>query len=128
MAPQEPVLRNEFSHLEQRVTRLEGKATAESDLRAAMDLDQANLTARLDAQDRLLRALSVTQSDHTARLTRLEDGQQRLEAGQQRFEAGQQRLEERTERLEEHSQELERVVGHVREGIDTILVLLRNSE
>ncbi len=86
-----------------------------------MDQDQARLTARLDAQDRLLRALSVTQSDHTARLVRLEDGQQRLESGQQR-------LEERTERLEERSRELERVVGHVREGIDTILLLLRDSQ
>ncbi len=93
-----------------------------------MDQDQARLTARLDAQDRLLRALSVTQSDHTARLVRLEDGQQRLESGQQRLESGQQRLEERTERLEERSRELERVVGHVREGIDTILLLLRDSQ
>jgi hypothetical protein len=41
----------------------------ESDLRAMMDLDQASLSARLDAQDRLLRALSRTQSDHTAQLT-----------------------------------------------------------
>jgi peptidoglycan hydrolase CwlO-like protein len=100
-----------------------------------MDLDQARLTARLDAQNRLLRALAVTQSDHTARLTRLEDGQLRLETGQrrletgdERLEAGQQRLEERTERLTERSQELERVVGHVRAGIDTILVLLRGAE
>ncbi len=114
MAPQEPVFRDEFTHLEQRVTRLEDTVTAEAGLRAMMDLDQARLTTRLDAQDRLLRALSETQSDHTARLTRLEDGQQRLEAGQQR--------------LEERSQELERVVGHVREGIDTILVLLHDAE
>jgi chromosome segregation ATPase len=120
MASQEPVLRDEFAHLQQRVTGLEDRVQSESGLRAMMDRDQAILTSRLDAQDRLLRALSVTQSDHTARLVRLENGQQRLEDGQQR-------LEERSERLEERSLELERVVGHVREGIGTILALLRRS-
>jgi hypothetical protein len=49
---------------------------------------------RLDAQDNLLRALSITQSDHTSRLTRLEDGYTRLEDGQGRLEEGQRRLEE----------------------------------
>jgi peptidoglycan hydrolase CwlO-like protein len=113
MASQEPVRRDEFARLEHRVTQLEDTVETESGLRAMMDHHQARLTTRLDAQDRLLRALTVTQSDHTTRLTRLEDGQQRLEAGQQR--------------LEERSLDLERVVGHVREGIDTILVLLRDA-
>jgi hypothetical protein len=53
-----------------------------------MDLDQASLTMRLDAQDNLLRALSITQSDHTGRLTRLEDGHRRLEAAVARVESG----------------------------------------
>ena len=57
---------------------------SEAGLRAMMDLDQAALTARFDAQDHLLRALAITQSEHTRRLTRLEDGQQRV--GQANFE------------------------------------------
>ncbi len=113
MAPQDPVRRAEFTRLEQRVGRPEDTVEPESGLRAMIGLDQARLTARLDAQDRL-RAVSVTQSDHTARLTRLEAGQQRLEAGQQR--------------LEDRSQELERVVGHVRDGIDTIRVRLGGAD
>ena len=44
----------------------------------ARDLDQATLTARLDAQDYLLRALSVTQSEHGAQLRKLTDHQVRL--------------------------------------------------
>lgn len=107
MAPQEPVHRDEFTHLEQRVTRVEDRVESESGLRAMMDLDQSRVMARLDAQDRLLQALADTQSDHTAllsdhtaRLARLEDGQQRLES----------------------------TVGHVRDGIETILDLLGSAE
>jgi hypothetical protein len=100
---------NEFDHLEQRVTYLEDRVESESGLRAMMDLDQSRIMVRLDAQDRLLQALADTQSDHTARLTRVEDGQQRLEEGQQQ-------------------QQLVESVGTVREGIETILVLLRDAE
>jgi hypothetical protein len=53
-----------------------------------MDLDQATLTVRLDAQDNLLRALSIPQSDHTSRLTRLEEGQRRQAEAIGRVEAG----------------------------------------
>lgn len=42
----------------------------------------------LDAQDNLLRALAITQSDHPSRLTRLEDGQRRLATAITRVEAG----------------------------------------
>jgi uncharacterized coiled-coil protein SlyX len=71
-----------------------------------MDHDLAKLTVRLDAQDRLLRALSTTQSDHTQRLTRLE--------------AGQQRLEERLGRVEG-------TVSRVEVGVEAILGLLSNG-
>jgi len=53
-----------------------------------MDLDQATLTARFDAQDNLLRALAVTQSEHTSRLSRLEEGHRRLEGAVARVETG----------------------------------------
>src|SRR5215475_2168712 len=107
MSPQEPVRRDEFSDLGQRVTRLEERVEAESGLRAMMDLDQSRIMARLDAQDRLLQALADTQSDHTARLTRVEEGQLRLEEGQLRLEEGQQQLVQ--------------TVGTVKDGIESIL-------
>jgi hypothetical protein len=86
---------------------------SESDLRAMMDLDQASLSARLDAQDQLLRALSVTQGDPTSRLIRLEEGQTRLESRVSSLEDGQRRLEG--------------TVGRVEIGIRTILTLLQNG-
>ena len=75
-----------------------------------MDRDQAWLTTRLDAQDNLLCALSATQSEHTARLIRLEDGLQRLE--------------ERLSRAEERQGSLEVAVGRVETGVQAILALL----
>jgi hypothetical protein len=42
----------------------------------------------LDAQDNLLRALAVTQSEHTSRFRRLEDGHRRLEQAVTRVETG----------------------------------------
>jgi hypothetical protein len=69
-----------------------------------MDVDQATLTARVGAQNKLLRALSATQSEHTARLIRLEEGQLRLEEGQQR-----------------HAE----VLAHVEGGVRDLLALLQ---
>jgi chromosome segregation ATPase len=77
----------------QRLDALESKVGSESSLRAMMDQDQATLTTRLDVQDNLLRALSVTQSEHTARLTGLEDGVRHLAMGQVHLAEGQTRLE-----------------------------------
>jgi hypothetical protein len=48
----------------------------------------APLTMRLDSQDNLLRALSITQSDHTLRLTRVEEGQRQQAEVLARVEAG----------------------------------------
>jgi hypothetical protein len=44
-----------------------------------MDRDLADLKQRMDAQDLLLQALHVTQSNHTQRLTRIEDTLGRIE-------------------------------------------------
>ena len=109
---------DELDEIRRRLDMLESRLNSESGLRAMMDLDQATLTMRLDAQDNLLRALSITQSDHTSRLTRLEDGYTRLEDGQHRLEESQGRLEEGHRRLEE-------AVGRVETGIQAILALWR---
>jgi chromosome segregation ATPase len=108
---------DELDEIRQRLDTLESRVNSEAGLRAMMDRDQASLTTRLDAQDRLLRALSTTQSEHTARLTRLEDGQRRLEDGQRRLEDGQRRLEDRQGSLEV-------AVGRVETGVQAILALL----
>jgi chromosome segregation ATPase len=97
---------DELDEIRQRLDTLESRLNSESGLRAMMNLDQATLTVRLDAQDNLLRALSITQSDHTSRLTRLEDGHRRLEDGQHR---------------------LEDTVARVETGIQAILTLLRED-
>jgi septal ring factor EnvC (AmiA/AmiB activator) len=104
---------DELDEIRQRLDTLESRLNSESGLRAMMDLDQATLTVRLDAQDNLLRALSITQSDHTSRLTRLEDGHRRLEEGHRRLEDGQHRLED--------------TVARVETGIHAILTLLRED-
>jgi hypothetical protein len=79
---------DELDDMRERLAALEARLESESGLRAMMDLDQATLTVRLDAQDNLLRALSITQSDHTSRLTRLEEGQRRQAEAIGRVEAG----------------------------------------
>jgi exonuclease VII small subunit len=125
---------DELDEIRQRLDALESRMDSEAGLRAMMDLDQASLTARFDAQDHLLRALAVTQSEHTRRLSRLEDGLQRLEggqrnleAGQRNLEAGQRNLEGGQRKLEGGQRKLEDAVGRVEVGLQTILTLLRQD-
>ena len=125
---------DELDEIRRRLDTLESRMNHESDLRAMMDLDQASLSARLDAQDRLLRALSHTQSDHTARLIRLEDGQIRLEdrmtglegrmTGQEDRMTG---LEDRMTRVEDRLTRVEAGVGQVKSGVQAILGLLQGN-
>jgi chromosome segregation ATPase len=118
---------DELDELRRRLDTVESRLDSESGLRAMMDHDLAKLTVRLDAQDRLLRALSATQSDHTQRLTRLEAGQQRLE---QRFGGLEERfggLEERFGRVEERFGRVEGTVSRVEVGVQAILGLLSSG-
>lgn len=71
--------------VEQRLDAVETRINSEAGLRAMMDLDQATLTARLDAQDHLLRALAVTQSEHGTQLRKLASEQARLTEEQVRL-------------------------------------------
>ena len=97
---------DELDEIRRRLDVLESRMDSEASLRAMMDLDQASLTARFDVQDSLLRALAITQSDHTKRLTRLEDGQRRLETAVGRLEG---------------------TVARVEVGLQTIITLLGND-
>jgi hypothetical protein len=83
--------------IESRVSTLEVTVTTETRVRAQMDNDMSDLSVKFDAQEKLLKALRETQSDHTAtlrdhtatlrdhtaRLTRLEAGQAEVLAGVQ---------------------------------------------
>jgi uncharacterized coiled-coil protein SlyX len=71
--------------MEERLGTLETKVGAEAHLRAAMDEDMGTLSAKFGVQEKLIQAISVTQSehtamlrDHTARLEKLEIGQDEM--------------------------------------------------
>ena len=59
--------------LEQRVAAIEEQLRMEAGLRAASDRDLGDLTQTVRAQHLLVQALSITQSQHTAALRRIED-------------------------------------------------------
>ena len=86
---------------------------SEAGLRAMMDLDQASLTTRLDAQVNLLRALAVTQSDHTSRFRRVDD---RLT-----------RVEDRLTRVGDRVTHVDGTVTRVETGVQAILTQLRED-
>jgi septal ring factor EnvC (AmiA/AmiB activator) len=66
-------LRDQLAAMAARVDHADG-------LRAMMDRDLADIKQRMDAHDLLLQALHVTQSNHTQRLTRIEDALGRVES------------------------------------------------
>jgi hypothetical protein len=70
---------SELEDVQQQLAALAGRADGIEGLRAMMDRDLADLKHRMDAQDLLLQALHVTQSNHTQRLTRIEDSLGRVE-------------------------------------------------
>jgi len=65
--------RDRQDRLEGRVAVLEVTVEREADLRAKMDSDLGEMKATLKAHERSLQAVHDTQSDHTRRLTRIED-------------------------------------------------------
>jgi chromosome segregation ATPase len=119
---------DELDEIRRRLDTLESRMDSESDLRAMMDLDQASLSARLDAQDRLLRALSDTQSDHTARLTRLEGGLTRIEDRVTKIAGNMTRVEGRLTRVEDRLTRVEGGVVRVESGVQAILALLQGND
>jgi hypothetical protein len=71
-----------------RLGTLETKVETEAHLRAAMDKDMGTLSAKFGVQEKLIQAISLTQSDHTKRLTRLEVGQEELQTKLDRVHVG----------------------------------------
>ena len=70
---------SEIDKLRQQLAAPTARVDGIEGLRAMMDRDLADLKQRMDAQDLLLQALHVTQSNHTQRLTRIEDTLGRIE-------------------------------------------------
>jgi septal ring factor EnvC (AmiA/AmiB activator) len=70
---------SELEELRQQLAALTGRVDGGESLRAMMDSDLADIKQRVDAQDHLLPALHITQSNHTQRLTRIEDTLGRME-------------------------------------------------
>jgi hypothetical protein len=103
--------------IESRVGTLEASARTEARARAGMDQDMSNLNLKFDAQERLLKALSETQSEHTTRFIRVEAGLAGLDVRLARVEISQTRLEVRQESLEAGQ-------AKVLAGVQTIIGLL----
>jgi chromosome segregation ATPase len=70
---------SELEEIRQQLAALTGRVDGIEGLRAMMDRDLADLKQRMDAQDLLLQALHVTQSNHTQRLTRIEESLGRVD-------------------------------------------------
>jgi chromosome segregation ATPase len=110
--------------LEGRVAVLEVKVEEEAALRANMDSDLGDMKATLNAHTRSLQALADTQSDHTARLTRIED---RLDGVEDRLDGVEGRLDRVDEGLTEVRTGLTEVrtgLGNVQIGVHAIIDLL----
>ncbi|MGA8454236.1 MAG: hypothetical protein WB800_02435 [Streptosporangiaceae bacterium] len=78
---------SEPEDVRQQLAALAGRVDGIEGLHAMMDHDLADLRQRMDAQDLLLQALHVTQSNHTQRLTRIEDSLGRVDVAAGRVEA-----------------------------------------
>jgi chromosome segregation ATPase len=98
---------SELEEIRQQLAALTGRVDGIEDLRAMMDRDLADLKQRMDAQDLLLQALHVTQSNHTQRLTRIEESLGRVD-----------------EALGRVDKALGRVENDFRGKLDTIVALL----
>ena len=70
---------SEIDELRQQLAALTARADGIEGLRAMMDRDLAYIKQRMDAQDHLLQALHITRSNHTQRLTRIEETLERIE-------------------------------------------------
>src|SRR3954464_3467850 len=88
---------------EQRITVLEERMDQEAGLRASQDRGLASIAEGVRAQDRLLKALAETQSEHTQTLAQ---HTQTLNEHTQTLNEHTQTLNEHTQTLNEHTQAL----------------------
>jgi archaellum component FlaC len=105
---------SELEDIRQQLAALTGRVDGIEGLRAMMDRDLADLKQRMDAQDLLLQALHVTQSNHTQRLTRIEESLGRVDEA----------LGQVDEALGQVDEALGRVETDFRGKLDTIVAML----
>jgi archaellum component FlaC len=105
---------SELQEIRQQLAALNGRVDGIEGLRAMMDRDLADLKQRMDAQDLLLQALHVTQSNHTQRLTRIEESLGRVDEALGRVDEALGRVDEA----------LGRVETDFRGKLDTIVAML----
>jgi ABC-type transporter Mla subunit MlaD len=96
---------------ERRITVLEERMDQEAGLRASQDRDLAAIAEGVRAQDRLLKALAETQSEHTQTLAHHT-----------------QTLAQHTQTLNEHGQALAELKGGVKQIIGMLDTLIQRED
>ena len=96
--------------VDDRLGKLEAKVETEAHLRAAMDRDMGTLSAKFGVQERLIQAISETQSDHTRQLRTING---RLE-----------KVDGRLEKVEDRLEKVEGKLDLVHVGVQAIRTLL----
>jgi chromosome segregation ATPase len=110
-------MRDRQDRLEERVSVLEVTVQEEAALRAKMDGDLGEMKATLNAHTRSLQALHDTQSDHTRRLTRIEDDVRGIKVDVKD-------LKEDVGGLKEHAGSVQEQLQDIRIGLHAIVDLL----
>ena len=72
--------------VDDRLGKLEAKVETEAHLRAAMDRDMGTLSAKFGVQERLIQAISETQSDHTRQLRTIDGRLEKVEGKLEKVE------------------------------------------
>jgi len=103
--------------MESRVSTLEATVEQEARARAGMDEDMSDLRLKLNAQERMLKSLSKTQSDHTAKLRSIDN---RLTGVETRLTG----VETRLTGVETRLTSVEGTLEKVNVGVQTIIELL----
>jgi predicted nuclease with TOPRIM domain len=107
------------SHFEARLAAIEAYVDRPKEPRGM------TLTARMEAQHRILVAVNENQSDLSRRMTRLEDRMDGLEGRMDRLEGRMDRLEGRMTSLEGRMVTLEDSIGVILHGVTAIKNMLR---
>jgi chromosome segregation ATPase len=132
---------DDFDAIRERQDRTEGRVIAlEDDARirarafADMDRDVSDLKVQYGKQKQMLQAVGDTLSDHTKRLTRLEekvdDHTQRLIRLETKFDGLETKfdgLEARVGGLETNMAQVKTKLGVVHAGVDTIIEMLNKA-
>ena len=111
---------SEYEELAVRVAALEERLDQEAGLRASQDRDLSSIERTARAQQHLLQALALTQSEHNEKIDRLDDRLVRVEASVARVEEGLARVEGNVARVEGNVGRVEGNVARVEENVGRV--------